>query len=219
MSSSRIVEIASRCDRCCSKLDALDSTHTSSRLGYEQTRHVAAPQVVLIDVAYQQFLGASELASGIRAVWEYVPIVLMAHRDELERIPYGIDVHGFLTLPIILPELEARLRFAQWKTQGILPNRDLLVVDELVINLATYEVSVDGRPLALTYKEFALLKFFASHPRRIFSRAELLDTVWEGEYDGGTRTVDVHVRRLREKLGQSTGNRITTVRNIGYRFG
>ena len=76
-----------------------------------------------------------------------------------------------------------------------------------------------GRALDLTYKEFELLKFLAQHPGRVFSRAQLLQEVWGYDYFGGTRTVDVHVRRLRAKLGEEHANLIQTVRSVGYRFG
>ena len=87
------------------------------------------------------------------------------------------------------------------------------------MNFETYEVTVDAQPVELTFKEFTLLRYLASHPRRIFTRPELLSTVWDNDYDGGTRTVDVHIRRLRAKLGPHIGNMINTVRNVGYRFG
>ena len=193
--------------------------HVLSRVTYEQTGRIAPPQVVLIDVAYRNYQGAGNMTTNVRATWEYVPIVLVARLDELDRVPFSREVHGFLTLPVTLPELEARVRFAQWKTQDALPSRDVLEVDELRLNLATYEASVAGESIDLTFKEFELLKFFITHPRRVFTRPELLETVWESDYYGGTRTVDVHIRRLRAKIGTKVGNMINTVRNVGYRFG
>ena len=85
------------------------------------------------------------------------------------------------------------------------------------IDEATYSARVRGRLLDLTYKEFELLKYLAQHPGRVFSRAQLLQEVWGYDYYGGTRTVDVHVRRLRAKLGAGHENLISTVRNVGYR--
>ena len=89
---------------------------------------------------------------------------------------------------------------------------------ELVIDEATYTAKLHGRTLDLTFKEFELLKFLAQSPGRVFSRAQLLQEVWGYDYFGGTRTVDVHVRRLRMKLGSDFENLIGTVRNVGYRF-
>jgi DNA-binding response OmpR family regulator len=88
----------------------------------------------------------------------------------------------------------------------------------VTIDEATYTARVKGRVLDLTFKEFELLKFLAQHPGRVFSRAQLLQEVWGYDYYGGTRTVDVHVRRLRAKLGSDHEMLIGTVRNVGYRF-
>jgi DNA-binding response OmpR family regulator len=89
---------------------------------------------------------------------------------------------------------------------------------EVVVDDATYTAKIGGRPLDLTFKEFELLKFLAQHPGRVFSRQQLLQEVWGYDYFGGTRTVDVHVRRLRAKLGPENETLIGTVRNVGYRF-
>nr|WP_269204681.1 response regulator transcription factor [Motilibacter deserti] len=89
---------------------------------------------------------------------------------------------------------------------------------DLSIDEATYVAKVRGRVLDLTFKEFELLKFLAQHPGRVFTRAQLLQEVWGYDYFGGTRTVDVHVRRLRAKLGADHEALIGTVRNVGYRF-
>src|SRR6185437_15058021 len=89
---------------------------------------------------------------------------------------------------------------------------------ELTIDPDTYAARLKGRPLDLTYKEFELVKFLAQHPGRVFTRQQLVDEVWGMDYFGGTRTVDVHVRRLRAKLGPEHEHLIGTVRNVGYRF-
>jgi DNA-binding response OmpR family regulator len=89
----------------------------------------------------------------------------------------------------------------------------------LALNLETYQASIMGRPLYLTYMENELLKFLAQHPGKVFTREMLLSRVWGYEYYGGARTVDVHIRRLRAKLGEEHANLIQTVRSVGYRFG
>ena len=89
----------------------------------------------------------------------------------------------------------------------------------IALNLETYQAVCSGRPLDLTYMEYELLKFLASHPGRVFTRETLLSRVWGYEYYGGARTVDVHIRRLRAKLGEEHANLIQTVRSVGYRFG
>ena len=90
---------------------------------------------------------------------------------------------------------------------------------DLLLNLETSQAAVDGRPLDLTYMEYELLKFLVSHPGKVFSRETLLSRVWGYDYFGGARTVDVHVRRLRSKLGEEYANLIQTIRSVGYSFG
>jgi DNA-binding response OmpR family regulator len=116
-------------------------------------------------------------------------------------------------------EVEARLRLAIGRrTQLATQLPDEIRSGGLVVNEATYSARMNGRSLDLTFKEFELLKFLAQHPGRVFSRAQLLQEVWGYDYFGGTRTVDVHVRRLRAKLGAENEALIGTVRNVGYRF-
>ena len=88
-----------------------------------------------------------------------------------------------------------------------------------MLNLETYQAALDHRPLDLTYMEYELLKFFSTHPGKVFTRETLLSRVWGYDYYGGARTVDVHIRRLRAKLGEEHANLIQTVRSVGYRFG
>ena len=99
-----------------------------------------------------------------------------------------------------------------------LPPKSALVLGELVIDEATYSARLRGRLLALTYKEFELLKYLARHAGQVFTRAQLLQEVWGYDFFGGTRTVDVHVRRLRAKLGTEHEQMIGTVRNVGYKL-
>lgn len=96
---------------------------------------------------------------------------------------------------------------------------ELVEYGDLVLNLETYQAGIAGKPLDLTYMEYELLKFFVTHPGKVFTREQLLSRVWGYEYYGGARTVDVHVRRLRAKLGEEQANLIQTVRSVGYRFG
>jgi DNA-binding response OmpR family regulator len=117
-------------------------------------------------------------------------------------------------------EVEARLRLAAGRRAGRLVDAepDEIRSGDLTIDEATYSARLRGRVLDLTFKEFELLKFLAQHPGRVFTRAQLLQEVWGYDYFGGTRTVDVHVRRLRAKLGAEHEALIGTVRNVGYRF-
>jgi DNA-binding response OmpR family regulator len=117
-------------------------------------------------------------------------------------------------------EVEARIRIAVGRRalEAATDAPDEIRSGELAIDEATYSARLRGRVLDLTFKEFELLKFLAQHPGRVFTRAQLLQEVWGYDYFGGTRTVDVHVRRLRAKLGPEHEALIGTVRNVGYRF-
>jgi len=97
-------------------------------------------------------------------------------------------------------------------------NRELIKIGPLIINQESYEVTLEGEKIDLTFKEYELLKYLAAKPGRVFSRESLLHSVWEYDYYGGTRTVDVHVRRLRSKINDIRYNFIETVWNVGYRF-
>ena len=124
----------------------------------------------------------------------------------------------FCLTPFHPRELEARLRHMFAGVDGG-PRPELVEHSGLVLNLETYQASFNGRPLDLTFMEYELLKFLAQNPGKVFTREMLLSRVWGYEYYGGARTVDVHVRRLRAKLGEEHANLIQTVRSVGYRFG
>lgn len=194
--------------------------HAVARITLQSINRLPTPQVVMVDIGSRGYPSSANSPEAIKSVWEYVPIILLARAEEVSHIRFGPALHDFISLPATAVELETRLRFALWKSQGSRAGQgDQLQLDGLRMNMATYEVWVDNRRIDLTYKEFELLKFFISHRRHVFTRSELLDQVWENDYFGGTRTVDVHIRRLRAKLGTRIGNQIQTVRNVGYRFG
>jgi DNA-binding response OmpR family regulator len=134
----------------------------------------------------------------------------LEHRDEL--------FDDFCLTPFHPAELEARLRHLL-ATDIDLHRAELVEYGELTLNLETYQAAIAGRPLDMTYMEYELLKFLAQNPGKVFTREMLLSRVWGYEYYGGARTVDVHVRRLRAKLGEEHANLIQTVRSVGYRFG
>jgi len=125
----------------------------------------------------------------------------------------------FCLAPYHPAEFEARLRHVLWSTGDVVPRAELVEYGELVLNLETYQATISHRPLDLTYMEYELLKFLAQNPGKVFTREILLSRVWGYEYYGGARTVDVHIRRLRAKLGEEHAGLIQTVRSVGYRFG
>ncbi len=147
------------------------------------------------------------------------PVLLLVSGAQLGDLELREDLFDdFCLAPFHPRELEARLKHLFWRTgRGTRP--DLIEYGDLVLNLETYQAAIETRPLDLTYMEYELLKFLASHPGKVFTRETLLSRVWGYEYYGGARTVDVHVRRLRAKLGEEHANLIQTVRSVGYRFG
>jgi len=122
----------------------------------------------------------------------------------------------FLELPYEAPELFARLRLLRWRTGREGP--DVIRRGPLSLNISTYQALLEGRPLNLTSMEYELLKLLIGEPGRVFTREAILGRVWRYDYYGGLRTVDVHVRRVRAKLGQDHAWLIETVRGVGYRF-
>ena len=147
------------------------------------------------------------------------PLLLLISGARLGDLDLRDELYDdFCLNPFHPRELEARLRHMLWRSgTGTAP--DLVEYSGLVLNLETYQAAIDNRPLDLTYMEYELLKFLAQHPGRVFTRETLLSRVWGYEYYGGARTVDVHIRRLRAKLGEEHANLIQTVRSVGYRFG
>ena len=114
-------------------------------------------------------------------------------------------------------EYEVRMSQLLWPGEETVPSY-FVTIDNMTINLATYQVTIDGEPVDLTLMEYSLLSFLATHPSRAYSREALLHRVWGFEYCGGTRTVDVHIRRVRSKVGPQIASHIVTVRGVGYLF-
>lgn len=151
-----------------------------------------------------------------------VPLILVTTEGGLAAVAYDWGMDDVLVDTSAPAEVEARLRIAVARcaaTTGFSDQEpEEIRSGDLHIDEATYTARLRARTLDLTFKEFELLKFLAQHPGRVFTRAVLLQEVWGYDYFGGTRTVDVHVRRLRAKLGAEHEGLIGTVRNVGYRF-
>ena len=146
-------------------------------------------------------------------------ILLLLNATQLGQLELRDELFDdFILTPFRHQELEARLKHLFW-SQGIDSRGEVLTHEDLVLNIETYQAAINGRPLDLTYMEYELLKFLVSHPGKVFSRETLLSRVWGYDYFGGARTVDVHVRRLRSKLGEENAGLIQTVRSVGYSFG
>ncbi|MGH3361237.1 MAG: winged helix-turn-helix domain-containing protein [Nocardioides sp.] len=177
--------------------------------------------LILVD-GRQELAQARDLCRLIRTTGADVPVVLVLTEGGLSvvNVDWGMDD---VVLHTSGPaELEARIKLAVGRLaarrEADDPESHVIRSGEVVVDDATYTAKVGARPLDLTFKEFELLKYLAQHPGRVFSRQQLLQEVWGYDYFGGTRTVDVHVRRLRAKLGPENETLIGTVRNVGYRF-
>lgn len=145
------------------------------------------------------------------------PLIALVSREALGKLDSAKSVDDFVIEPWDTNEVAVRAKRILRRTNGIDGN-GFIKRGSLVIDLNKCEVSAGSRPVMLTFKEYELLKFLAANKGRVFTREALLNRLWGYDYFGGDRTVDVHIRRLRSKLEDSTHNFIETVRNIGYRF-
>ncbi len=146
-----------------------------------------------------------------------VPVLAAVPRDSVSDYAPALNPDELLVCPMPEDELAVRVKQAVFRVKGPKGNQ-VLSVGNLSIDLERYDVSVDGRRVALTYKEFQLLVLLASNHGRVYTRDALLSQVWGYDYLGGTRTVDVHVRRLRSKVEAPGRSFVETIWNVGYRF-
>ena len=145
-----------------------------------------------------------------------LPVLAVAHAAQFPLIEQATGVADFIAHPPDSAEIAVRIRRLADTSSGV---DSVLSFEDLVLNPLTYQASLAGDPLDLTYMEYELLRFFVEHRGRVWTREQLLSKVWGYDYFGGARTVDVHVRRLRAKLGEERAAWIVTVRSVGYRFG
>ncbi|KRE44106.1 winged helix-turn-helix transcriptional regulator [Knoellia sp. Soil729] len=197
-------------------------SHHVRILPAEPTALIDAPaaDAVLVD-ARRELAMARSLCRIIRTTGMSAPLFAVLTEGGLAGLTPEWGVDDVLLDTAGPAEVEARIRLAIARVlegDGGPADDVRITAGVLVIDEATYSVRLRGRALDLTYKEFELLKYLAQHPGRVFTRAQLLQEVWGYDYFGGTRTVDVHVRRLRAKLGADHETLIGTVRNVGYRF-
>jgi len=177
--------------------------------------------VLLVD-GRQDLAQARDLCRLIRTTGVRVPVLLVLTEGGLAAVSHDWGMDDVILHTIGPAELEARMKLATGRLRAEReaddPEAHVIRSGEVVVDEATYTAKLGRRVLDLTFKEFELLKYLAQHPGRVFSRQQLLQEVWGYDYFGGTRTVDVHVRRLRAKLGPEHETLIGTVRNVGYRF-
>jgi len=176
-------------------------------------RHSSADIVVIDGVT--DLAAAKSLAAALTSAHLSLPVAIVIAESSLSAIDGSWGTSDFLLPTASLAEIDARIRLlltraGNGKTSGL--SHSGVTIDE-----SSYSATASGRALDLTFKEFELLRFLVANPGRVFTREQLLSDVWGYDYFGGTRTVDVHVRRLRAKLGDRESV-ISTVRNVGYRF-
>lgn len=173
--------------------------------------------LVILDLAAitKEFLGSVEAYLSSNGTMPIIFIVDQSALGELH-LPTQFKT-DFLVSNCSEAEMEVRISQMLWSGEESTAS-DIVSIDNMTINLATYQVYVDDKPVDLTLMEYSLLSFLATHPSRAYSRDILLHRVWGFEYCGGTRTVDVHIRRVRSKVGPQIAAHIVTVRGIGYLF-
>jgi len=181
----------------------------------------AGADLLLVD-GRQDLAGSRDLCRLIRTTGTDVPVLLVVTEGGLSVVAHDWGMDDVVLHTCGPAELEARIKLAVSRLVAARdaadPEAHVIRSGEVMVDEATYTARIGRRPLDLTFKEFELLKYLAQHPGRVFSRQQLLQEVWGYDYFGGTRTVDVHVRRLRAKLGPENETLIGTVRNVGYRF-
>ena len=172
------------------------------------------PSLIVAD-AEENARHAYQLLTALTLSGAKVPVLAVLSRSDLERFPWHEVADDFVHSGAAAGELRVRLAMLDRRSGGA--GEATIRLGPVSINTDTYQVMVGGRVLDLTYKEFELLRFLVQHPGRVFTRVDLLQEVWGYNFYGGTRTVDVHVRRLRAKLGPEHEGIIQTVRGVGYR--
>ena len=177
------------------------------------------PELIVLDVMLPGINGV-ELLKRMKAsdAFQDIPVIMATAKgteyDKIQSLDLGAD--DYLVKPFGIMEMVSRVKAVLRRCKRTQP-ANVLYVEGLVLNPEEHRVSIDGERVTLTYKEYELLHLFLSHPGIAFSREQLLAQVWNSEYVGETRTVDMHIRTLRQKLG-NYGHLIETVRNVGYRM-
>ena len=174
------------------------------------------PALVIVDTGIGMTSGGLAAILRDEAVQDTGSVMVLAPSSQLNILGPNVRVDDFAITPVNEDELRVRMSRLIWAQTGA-EDGTVICHGTLLIDLERYKVTVDGEVVDLTYKEYELLRFLASNPGKPFTREALLNQVWGYDYYGGSRTVDVHVRRIRSKIEQRE-QFIDTVRNVGYRF-
>jgi len=189
------------------------ATHVEAPELVPEDRVINDADILLVELGDQPIRRLREVTRIVEEIG--LPVILVVSLDQLALIESTSGISDFITTPV--DPLELRLRVHRLTKEE--PTDDLVVFKDLELNTLNYQATLASNPIDLTFMEYELLRFLAENPIRVWSREQLLSKVWGYDYYGGARTVDVHIRRLRSKLGEERASWITTVRSVGYRFG
>lgn len=176
---------------------------------------VGAPNIAVLDLAALSLADARDCVEKCSRL--KLPAIALVPAPRLANLDIRIELDDFVSSPPDADELLIRVKRILWRTRRE-QGDDIIRAGELIINPSTYEVVLRGRHVNLRYKEYELLRLLATNPGRVYTRDALLSTIWGYDYFGGTRTVDVHIRRLRSKIEDPDHPYIETIWNVGYRF-
>jgi len=189
------------------------ATHVDAPELLPESRAISDADILLVELGDQPIRRLREVSRLAEAIG--LPIVVAVSTDQLALMESTAGISDFVTAPF--DPLEVRLRVHRLTAEA--SNDHVVVFKDLELNTLNYQATLATSPIDLTFMEYELLRFLVQNPVRVWSREQLLSKVWGYDYYGGARTVDVHIRRLRSKLGEERASWITTVRSVGYRFG
>ena len=195
--------------------EKIDAVLIADEEALESLRPNSLPDLIVLDISA---MSVTDVRGCIRKLSALkLPIIALVPRRQVADLDVALGLDDFLVTPPDLSELVTRAKRALWRSKSS-EDDGLIRVGDLTVDVTGYEVSLKGRRIALTFKEYELLRLLASNPGRAYSREALLSQIWGYDYFGGTRTVDVHIRRLRSKIEDADHSFIETIWNVGYRF-
>ena len=194
--------------------EGIQASIIGSDADFDSIQSDSPPDLVLLDTSSASPPDLRHLVK--RCALLKLPALLLLPENRLSDLEAGLGIDDFVVCPTSTAELVARARLVLRRSAS--SDADAIRIGGLVINPASYEVSMRGMRVNLRFKEYELLRLLAANPGRVYTREALLSTIWGYDYFGGTRTVDVHIRRLRSKIEDADHSFIETIWNVGYRF-
>ena len=195
--------------------EKIDAVLIADEEALESLRPNSLPDLIVLDISAMSVTAVRGCVRKLSAL--KLPIIALVPRRQVADLDVALGLDDFLVTPPDVSELVTRAKRALWRSKSS-EDDGLIRVGDLTVDVTGYEVSLKGRRIALTFKEYELLRLLASNPGRAYSREALLSQIWGYDYFGGTRTVDVHIRRLRSKIEDADHSFIETIWNVGYRF-